>query len=228
MDKIKAKETVYNGFKFRSRLEARWAVIFDTLKIKYQYEPEGFDLGNGQSYLPDFYLPEIGYYAEVKGMSEHIVNDLKKTETFVLSGKTAIMILGDIPYDPCSEGLYWIPVMYYSARSGGHVAKRYGFLASEVDLAGNLISGYFQDDFNVGYSKHWNYTKYHMENNPHVSNEEKCDFAYSAIQPISGAILDDEFNSVKSLFELQSYGDVQGAFLKARQARFEHGETPKP
>ena len=51
---IKAIETVYNGYRFRSRLEARWAVFFDAAGIKYEYEPEGFDLGGGLYYLPDF------------------------------------------------------------------------------------------------------------------------------------------------------------------------------
>lgn len=51
---IKAIETEYNGYRFRSRLEARWAVFLDILGVKYEYEPEGFDLGNGLYYLPDF------------------------------------------------------------------------------------------------------------------------------------------------------------------------------
>lgn len=63
---IKAIETRYNGYRFRSRLEARWAVFFDALNIKY--EPEGFDLGNGMWYLPDFRLPEMGCWIEVKGV----------------------------------------------------------------------------------------------------------------------------------------------------------------
>jgi len=42
MAEIKAIETVYNGYKFRSRLEARWAVFFDALGIEYEYEKEGF------------------------------------------------------------------------------------------------------------------------------------------------------------------------------------------
>jgi hypothetical protein len=37
---IKPIETRYNGYRFRSRLEARWAVFFDTLGIEYQYELE--------------------------------------------------------------------------------------------------------------------------------------------------------------------------------------------
>jgi len=62
-------QTVYQGYKFRSRLEARWAVFFDALKIKWEYEPEGYHLSNGEMYLPDFYLPgfcDRGIYAEVK------------------------------------------------------------------------------------------------------------------------------------------------------------------
>ena len=41
---IKAIETRYAGYRFRSRLEARWAVFFDTLGLKWQYEPEGYEL----------------------------------------------------------------------------------------------------------------------------------------------------------------------------------------
>lgn len=63
---IKAIETEYNGYRFRSRLEARWAVFFDAAGIRYVYEPEGFQLEDGTMYLPDFYLPILGIYVEVK------------------------------------------------------------------------------------------------------------------------------------------------------------------
>lgn len=61
---IAAKPTLYADTRFRSRLEARWAVFFDALGIKWVYEPviEGV---NG--YLPDF---EIGTgYIEIKPQS---------------------------------------------------------------------------------------------------------------------------------------------------------------
>lgn len=58
-------ETRYKGYRFRSRLEARWAVFFDALAIPWDYELEGFYCDGGM-YLPDFYLPSIGCYAEVK------------------------------------------------------------------------------------------------------------------------------------------------------------------
>jgi hypothetical protein len=65
---IKAIQTHYNGYYFRSRLEARYAVLFDRLGIEYQYEAEGFELPEGR-YLPDFWLPELEVYIEIKGTS---------------------------------------------------------------------------------------------------------------------------------------------------------------
>jgi len=63
---IKAIETRYNGYRFRSRLEARWAVFFDTLGVAYEYEKEGYDLGDAGWYLPDFWLPQIKLWVEIK------------------------------------------------------------------------------------------------------------------------------------------------------------------
>lgn len=66
---IKAIETVYNGYRFRSRLEARWAVFFDELGVKWTYEQEGYDLGAAGWYLPDFALEvedSLRCFVEVK------------------------------------------------------------------------------------------------------------------------------------------------------------------
>jgi len=41
---IKPIETLYNGYRFRSRLEARWAVFFDAIGLKYEYEVEGYKI----------------------------------------------------------------------------------------------------------------------------------------------------------------------------------------
>ena len=58
-------ETEYAGYKFRSRLEARWAYFFDCLDIRYEYEREGYHIGQ-KWYLPDFWLPDLHYWIEVK------------------------------------------------------------------------------------------------------------------------------------------------------------------
>jgi hypothetical protein len=44
----------YDGTLYRSHLEARWAIFFAKLDVKAIYEPQGFDLGDGTAYLPDF------------------------------------------------------------------------------------------------------------------------------------------------------------------------------
>lgn len=74
---IAAIETRYAGCRFRSRLEARWAVAFDHMGIKWEYEPQCFEVtdrlnllgGMDQTwgYLPDFWLPELELWVEVKG-----------------------------------------------------------------------------------------------------------------------------------------------------------------
>jgi hypothetical protein len=53
MSMIKAIETEYAGCRFRSRLEARWAVFFDRLGVEWEHEPDGFETAAGR-YLPDF------------------------------------------------------------------------------------------------------------------------------------------------------------------------------
>ncbi len=88
---MKAIETRYKGYRFRSRLEARWAVYFDAIGLKWEYEPEGFEFKNGTRYLPDFRLPEIGKWAEVKpepltGEEMHKIFLLSRhTDKFVLA-----------------------------------------------------------------------------------------------------------------------------------------------
>lgn len=49
---MNAVPTSYGGFRFRSRLEARWAAFFDVLRWPWQYE--AVDLAG---YIPDFILP---------------------------------------------------------------------------------------------------------------------------------------------------------------------------
>lgn len=64
--KIAAIETRYNGINFRSRLEAKWAAMFDLLKWGWTYEPTDF---NG--WIPDFAIHgERIIYVEVKPVGE--------------------------------------------------------------------------------------------------------------------------------------------------------------
>jgi hypothetical protein len=64
---IQSITTTYAGTKFRSRAEARWAIFFDAIGLNWQYEFDGFVVRAG-AYLPDFWLPEIKMFFEVKGV----------------------------------------------------------------------------------------------------------------------------------------------------------------
>jgi len=87
-------ETRYAGCRFRSRLEARWAVLFDAIDLEWQYEPQGFDTPFGP-YLPDFYIPIWGAWMEVKG---EMPTDLRREAFFADSVAQRYNILaGDIP-----------------------------------------------------------------------------------------------------------------------------------
>lgn len=64
---MKALTTEYAGVTFRSLLEADWAATLDGLTLEWTYEPQAFQLSDGSNYLPDFYLPGVRAWLEVKG-----------------------------------------------------------------------------------------------------------------------------------------------------------------
>lgn len=95
MERVKAIETQYNGYRFRSRLEARWAVFFDSYGIDYEYELEGFELGNGLRYLPDFYIPSLSVFVEIKPNQQLSMTELRKIDAFAVGGdKHLVLVMG--------------------------------------------------------------------------------------------------------------------------------------
>jgi len=102
-NEIGAIETVFDGYRFRSRLEARWAVFFKTAGIRYIYEPECFRLPSGKLYLPDFYLPEVnmrttedegGIYVEVKPSKPNSAEIDYLFELSKITGKGVLLLEG--------------------------------------------------------------------------------------------------------------------------------------
>ena len=99
-----AIETVYDGYRFRSRLEARWATFFNYLHIPYQYEKEGFEWSNIGRYLPDFFLSTIGsrgpgsVWVEVKP-PEYVVTpyDNQRYESLVVETKHTLLLARGLP-----------------------------------------------------------------------------------------------------------------------------------
>jgi hypothetical protein len=95
---IKAIETIYKDYKFRSRTEARWAIFFDTLGIEWEFEKEGYVLSNGKCYLPDFYLPKSKTYVEVKGQFPSI-EYIEMLERFSSEINSPVMLVTSLPSD---------------------------------------------------------------------------------------------------------------------------------
>jgi len=119
---IQAIQTRYAGCMFRSRLEARWAVFFDELGIPWEYEPQGYTIGpdhDRRPYLPDFYLPELALWVEVKG------KPLTDDELWLVCNSTVthsgwglpdgggkILLLGGIP-DVRDDVRVWHPLFQF-------------------------------------------------------------------------------------------------------------------
>ncbi len=101
---IQAIETRFLGYRFRSRLEARWAVFFNSLRIEFQYEPEGFNLPDGLRYLPDFCLPQCRLYAEVKPLPLNPEELSKCRQLAIYSDMDTLLLVGPPDfkvYDAC-------------------------------------------------------------------------------------------------------------------------------
>ena len=169
MSEIKPIDTVYNGYRFRSRLEARWAVFFDAMGIKYEYEPEGFEFDDGTKYLPDFLLHVLcqnhkAVYAEVKGSMSG--SDLHKIKLF--GEHHPIIVLGILPGDLIEYIELWQNNKLF--HSFKFIDGRNSFASFKISRLGPIICNYYDID------------------------EHDCE-------------------------------TMDNAFLKARQARFEHGES---
>jgi len=106
MQGVRPIETTYKGYRFRSRLEARWAVFFDSLGVRWEYEKEGFELGPLGWYLPDFWLPDLGVWYEVKGVKPTDDEAGKAKALGELTQSKTVIAWGEIPL-LASSGWSW-------------------------------------------------------------------------------------------------------------------------
>jgi hypothetical protein len=192
-------ETSYAGCRFRSRLEARWAVFFDRAQIRWQYEPEGFVIA-GRPYLPDFLLPDCGTWIEVKGAEDALDHALMLAAAEELPERRPLheagprlMILGPIPQPPLGGDIGWLG----------------------LDVVDGSFDG--DPDERIPDGRWWGFGLYHKNTRPWVlvntSSAPPTDF--------------DGAPWLESAIETEEDADprVLAAYLAARSARFEHGES---
>lgn len=201
---MKAIETIYNGYRFRSRLEARWAVFFDEIGMRYEYEPQGAVLNDGTRYLPDFYLPSYDLYVEIKPPRTECLDEYAgKCELFRDSTNSPIMLCFGDPAAAIYNEIY------------GFQCNEYG--KNKKPCIWNTL---FHSD---GFGK------------TIIVADDRCgDYYCDGLATINKNIVVS-----KKLFEeaqeqahwLCGFSNAESewgfAARNARQARFEHGETPR-
>ena len=257
MTDIKPIETVYNGYRFRSRLEARWAVFFDVLGVKYEYEPEGFNLGDGLYYLPDFKVKCWGkrgeinnepfdLWIEVKGnMTDE---DARKIRRFANPETLKISRSFNCPLGYESDYLTLSPHSDYDDHErrwecacGRAICKEFEplpntFRCEPCETPNEIyICGYDQPQNKIlvvgNIPRH---------GHSHDSSEVNAYEHDCGILPFNYELIDgDYFAAYPAAYDSKFFlwGDdsnyiwntqeVEAAYDKARQARFEHGEIPK-
>lgn len=186
--KVKAIETIYKGYRFRSRLEAKWAVFFDDIGIEWIYEPEGFVFSDGTKYLPDFYLPESKEFFEVKGIMteeddhkvQKLIEELQIGITVGFSDFTFIACCNPWPKSTISQESKDNSCLVRCEKCGKHY-----FSGTSESYACKVCGAWDGDHY------------------------------FSPILYGDGSVTGYDFGR-KAAY----------ALLQAKQARFEHGETP--
>lgn len=199
---MEAIETKYNGYRFRSRLEARWAVFFDALGVGYEYEPEGYDIG-GQWYLPDFYIPSLDVFLEIKplGLNEYIMDKAEMTcRKF---------------RDETNQGI----IMRFGSPSDSVYSRFYGFSYETEEGTGNFDAHSFfclDDNLNLHIAIQFHdpvFSRGYICTRPHQKNER-----------VGQVFFEDAKDQNYPLGWGTTCMYFEEARIRSRQARFEHGE----
>lgn len=229
MNAIRAIETHYKGYRFRSRLEARWAVFFDALDLKWEYEPEGFVTAAGP-YLPDFrvWTPQgEPMWYEVK--PEHVTSEpefeafrdslfadflsVPADERSGLSPVRASLLNGD----PAS--MFTTDKSMVCPRCGQ--AKRREYVRSYTARMshGGLHAG---EHLSLGYC-----APCFLETRPLERNHETINpYLMDILEPFGTGVLRLPYRATNGwILGHRDFGyQVETAAYTARGARFEHGE----
>lgn len=213
-------ETTYKGCRFRSRLEARWAVFFDTLGITWKYEPQGYTVGpSKRPYLPDFYIPEWQAFVEVKGEAGRLDVDLL-AELVATGDALSVLILGDVPYLEAGHiPLHSMFAPAFDIRTEPAMVPliNAGFTALEA------LDDSKKSDVRALLDHYRRMTVVH-QNFAFMANKRTC-FPLP-VGPMHPAATAEAIVSPPTLWAVMPMPRVRDAYNAARMARFEHGEAP--
>lgn len=207
---MKPIETKAYGCRFRSRLEARWAVFFTALDLNWEYEPEGYKIGN-DFYLPDFrvYTPQgepIWYEIKPQNVSQD-----QKFNSFLELLKASVP--NDVYAPPRATLLNGDPCWCFTKSNSIHICPR------------------------CGHFRHFQENKYEwIDALKIIISCESCDAetVSGGGNPVeSGGFLGLRYTPNKGWIEADYFTMIRiqekiiRAGKKALSARFEHGESPE-
>lgn len=205
----KAIETIYGGYRFRSRLEARWAVFFDTVGLPFDYEKEGFVLDDGTKYLPDFWLPSLKLWIEIKSELE-IVESISSDSCLLTAPLIQKLRACDLfqLMRRFRDSQAW-PVACIIGQPGKHRIWFFGWDLSDTS------GGEYEDDNAI-----WCVANGQVTLDVHIKNPNREIYSDS----LYGPVLEHFTYARDHRFILRP---IKDALTQARQARFEHGEKPE-
>jgi len=193
---MKAIETEWKGYRFRSRLEARYAVLFEHLGLNWDYEPQGYELQDGRRYLPDFLLRDLGLFIEVKG-----TNPSEQTRNLLRDFGLPILLVVKLPeFERPLTGLDGTLFTFCTSLSGGmhYICEAH---IMECVKCQEWVLDLRSDDSRLERDR-----DLVMPADNYSIWEPHCNHGYHA--------------------DFRTGTAVEAGAEKAKKARFEHGETP--
>lgn len=206
---VKAIETIYNGYRFRSRLEARYAVFFGAAGLRYEYEKEGLVLDDNTYYLPDFWLPELKLWVEIKPELDYIECAVEEGSGLELRKHEKLYTCPVLDLMRRFRSSQPWPVALIVGQPGDQRTYFFGWDMS-YDSAGEY------EESNAA----WCVVNGQVTLNVHISNPDREIYSDS----LYGEAL-KQFTLARD-YEY-SLKLIENALMLARQARFEHGEKPQ-
>jgi hypothetical protein len=135
---IKAIDTEYKGYKFRSRLEARFAVYLDALNASWEYEKEGYSLPVNGNYLPDFLISSFPkcskqFWLEVKATKPTQTEIHKLRELCVLTQTPGAFFVGSTKHEGQQISTFSAIAQHDPEYYGWHVPDAFSYSQAPLD-----------------------------------------------------------------------------------------------
>jgi hypothetical protein len=238
----------------QTAVEAKWAIFFDTLTIPYEYEPQDFVLGDLGRYLPDFRLPKMGTWLAQDGhfvwgerdVWVEIKNDFpnieERSKAQALANQTGqdVWIFKGSEFKPP-----WLDPTAPKEKMDKHFRGTLYYAFHPEVTSVELSTLQVPDQWAVLYQallatlSQWRecpvcgdiYLHFDAATIQHLCEDQVTSAIHKALERIG---VEDAWKRTKAIINNEALRPASNtpklleAYDKARQARFEHGESGPP